>query len=84
MFQTYNSDQAEHAEQSTHLDWHNSSLSLPTPPLENLFRMSQPHVFKPTPTSGDLSLVLPPKAQTQVSHTYSRWLTDWVVEAESG
>lgn len=35
--------QAGHTEQSTHPDWHKSSLYSPAPPLETYFRMSQAH-----------------------------------------
>lgn len=72
-------EQAGHAEQSTHPDWHNSSLYSPPPhhppipPLETDFRMSQAHTytaFKPTPWSSFATQT--PETQ---SHTYSH--VDW-------
>lgn len=53
--------QAEHAEQSTHPDWHNSSLYSPCPAVGNLFQNESSTYtlfLKPTPTSSDLGPVL--------------------------
>lgn len=58
------SEQAGHGEQSTHPDWHNSSLFSPAPQLETYFWMSQAHThcFQTyTHPSDPRDPVLPPE-----------------------